>query len=149
MYNRLMIEIRKNTLDTNSFIEIYSSVGWDCPNADQISRAINNTLVSFVAYDGDKPIGMIRLLGDKSMCYLIKNLAVSPNYQGKGKENKSIGKMLLEVCFEYIKENLNEGEEADVELISTLEGKNFYIRNGFQERPCSFFGPGMYMCIKK
>ena len=141
--------IKKDILDTSTFISIYESVGWDCPNKSQVNKALENTLVSFVAYDGEKPIGMIRLLGDKSMCYLIKNLAVLPEYQGKGKDGKSVGKMLLEACFEYIKENLNEGEEADVELISTLEGKNFYLRNGFAERPCSFFGPGMYMCIKK
>ena len=143
------MEIKANSLDTNTFIQIYNAVGWDCPSKEQVSRALNNTLVSFVAYDDQEPVGMIRLLGDKSMCYLIKNLAVLPDYQGRGKSDKSIGKMLLEACFDYIKDNLKQGEEADVELISTLEGKNFYLRNGFSERPCSFFGPGMYMCIKK
>ncbi len=43
---------------------MYPSVGWEPPGAEQVKRALENTLACFAAYDGDRIVGMVRLIGD-------------------------------------------------------------------------------------
>lgn len=53
-----------NELSTELFLELYASVGWEPPCREQVETALKHTLASFVAYDREKPVGMVRLIGD-------------------------------------------------------------------------------------
>lgn len=41
------------------------------------------------------------------------------------------------------------GWEVSLELISTQEAVAFYKRQGFEERPCDWDGPGMFQMVRK
>ena len=58
------IKIKINTLTTDMFLELYTSVGWEPPCREQVECASKNTAASFVAYEEEKAIGMVRLIGD-------------------------------------------------------------------------------------
>ena len=47
------MKIQTNTLTTDLFLELYTSVGWEPPCREQVERALQNTVASFVAYEGE------------------------------------------------------------------------------------------------
>ena len=91
------MKVETNTLTTDLFLELYASVGWEPPCREQVECALQNTMASFVAYEGEKAIGMVRLLGDGGMSFYIKDFAVLQKYQGMG-----VGKQLLTELQQYI-----------------------------------------------
>lgn len=137
------MKVTLNTLTPELFLELYTSVGWEPPGKDQVETALKNTLASFTAFDEDKPVGMVRLIGDGGMSFYIKDFAVIPSYQSKG-----IGSLLIESIEKYIKDNIPEGWAVSLELISTKEAVDFYKKKGFEERPCEWDGPGMFKMIR-
>ena len=84
------MEIRINALTPETFLTLYSSVGWEPPDAAQVETAPRHTPASFLACDGEKPVGMVRLIGDGGMSFYIKDFAVLPEVQSKG-----VGRQLL------------------------------------------------------
>lgn len=137
------MKVTLNTLTPELFLELYTSVGWEPPEKYQVETALKNTLASFTAFDEDKPVGMVRLIGDGGMSFYIKDFAVIPSYQSKG-----IGSLLIESIEKYIKDNIPEGWAVSLELISTKEAVAFYKKKGFEERPCEWDGPGMFKMIR-
>lgn len=137
------MKIQINTLTTDLFLELYASVGWEPPCRQQVEVALQNTMVSFAAYEGTKAIGMVRLIGDGGMSFYIKDFAVLPQYQGMG-----AGNLLLVELQKYILEHIGKGWAVSLELISTKEAVEFYKKQGFEERPCEWDGPGMFKMIR-
>ena len=125
------MQIKENILTAPLFKELFTSVGWTAPGMDQIETALAGTFASFVAYDGDKPIGMARLIGDGGMSYYVKDFAILPAYQGKG-----VGRFLMEHLQQYIYDRLEPGWAVSLELISSKGNESFYKKFGFEERPC-------------
>ena len=116
------------------------SVDLEPPCREQVECALKNTAASFVAYEEEKAIGMVRLIGDGGMSFYIKDFAVWPGHQGKG-----VGQMLLMELQQYLLEHKPADWAVSLELISTKEAVEFYKKHGFEERPCEWDvaqGPG-------
>lgn len=137
------MEIRINTLTPELFIDIYKSVGWVPPCIEQVKTALENTAATFTCYDGDRPVGMVRVIGDGGMSFYIKDFAVIPSHQGKG-----AGKYLMTALEHYVKECKSPNWAVSLELISSKEAVCFYKKYGFEERPCNSDGPGMFKMIR-
>lgn len=137
------MRISVNALTPQLFLELYTSVGWEPPPLNQVEVALRHTIINFTAYDGDTPVGMVRLLGDGGMSFYIKDFVVIPSYQSKG-----VGTLLLGSIEKYIKDNIADGWAVSLELISTKDAVDFYKRAGFEERPCDWDGPGMFKMIR-
>ena len=137
------MEIRVNTLTPELFLALYRSVGWEPPCIEQVKTALQNTLATFTCYDGDRPVGMARVIGDGGMSFYIKNFAVVPSSQGKG-----VGKCLLTALEQYVKECKPLEWAVSLELISSKDAVDFYERFGFEKRPCDGVGPGMFKMIR-
>ena len=137
------MEIRVNTLTPELFLALYRSVGWEPPCIEQVQTALQNTLATFTCYDGDRPVGMARVIGDGGMSFYIKDFAVVPSSQGKG-----VGKCLLTALEQYVKECKPMEWAVSLELISSKDAVDFYERFGFEKRPCDGVGPGMFKMIR-
>ena len=135
--------LKTNELSAEVFLQLYTSVGWEPPGIGQVQKALENTIATFTAYDNDKAIGMVRLIGDSGMSFYIKDFAVVPAYQSKG-----VGTLLLNALEDYIKEHIVPDWAVSLELISSKEAVGFYQKHGFEERPCDWDGPGMFKMIR-
>ena len=70
--------VKTNELSAEVFLQLYTSVGWEPPGIGQVQKALENTIVTFTAYDNDKAIGMVRLIVDSGLSFYIKDFAVVP-----------------------------------------------------------------------
>lgn len=134
--------VRINALRPDLFLNLYRSVGWDAPGLDQIEKALEGSVATFCACEGDTPVGMARLIGDGGMSYYIKDFAVRPEYQGRG-----IGQMLMHAMESWIKEQLQPGWVVSLELISAKDREPFYEKFGFEQRPSDWDGAGMMKMV--
>ena len=137
------MEIRINTLTPELFLDLYQSVGWEPPGIEQVKTALNHTLATFTCYEGESPVGMVRLIGDGGMSFYVKDFAVVPACQGKG-----VGKRLMQAAECYVRECKPLDWAVSLELISSKEAVAFYRKFGFEERPCDWDGPGMFKMIR-
>lgn len=137
------MEVRINTLTAELFLELYTSVGWEPPAIQQVREALKHTTATFTAYENDKAVGMVRLIGDGGMSFYIKDFAVVPSFQYQG-----VGAILIERVEKYIRERIDSNWAVSLELISTKDAVGFYKKQGFEERPCAWDGPGMFKMIR-
>lgn len=137
------MDIKTNALTPELFLELYSSVGWEAPGLEQVEKALENTIAAFTAYENGKAIGMVRLIGDGGMSFYIKDFSVVPSFQGMG-----VGTLLLGEVENFIRKTIKPGWAVSLELISSKEAVPFYKKNGFEERPCEWDGPGMFKMIR-
>lgn len=134
--------IQINTLSPDLFLQLYRSVGWDAPGMDQIEKALEGSLTTFCACDGDMPVGMARLIGDGGMSFYIKDFAVLPDYQGQG-----VGRALMNAMESWIEKQLKPGWAVSLELISSKGREPFYENFGFEQRPNDWDGAGMMKMV--
>ena len=137
------MRVEMNTLTASLFLDLYASVDWELPCKEQVEAALQNTLITFTAYEDNQAVGMVRLLGDGGMSFYVKDFAVIPSRQRQG-----IGSALMSAIREYIIIRIQPGWAVSLELISTKEAVSFYKRQGFEERPCDWDGPGMFKMIQ-
>lgn len=136
--------IKDNQIDIDIYLALRSSVGWKPLTRAQASKAIENSLVTMVAYEDDRPIGMGRIVGDGAVICYIQDLIVVPEYQGKG-----IGQAIIDSLIEYVKEIQIPGTQIMLDLMCQIGRESFYKKNGFIARPTDKLGPGMIRYINK
>ena len=143
MLDRLGLRVEQDTLSADLFLELYTAVGWEAPCQEQVAAALERTLATFTAYDGDHPVGMVRLLGDGGMSFYMKDFVVLPDRQMAG-----VGRFLMGAVEDYIRRTVNPDWAVSLELISTRDAFGFYRKMGFEERSCECDGPGMFKMIR-
>ena len=67
-------------------LNLYESVGWAnyVNNPDMLKNAYANSLKILGAYEGEKLLGVIRVVGDGCSVVVIQDVLVLPEYQRKG-----------------------------------------------------------------
>ena len=93
--------VKQNALTPEMFLELYMSVGWEPPCMEQAKTALAHTAASFIAYEGELPVGMVRLIGDGGMSFYLKDFAVIPGYQSKG-----VGTLLMDAVEVFIRDTM-------------------------------------------
>ena len=134
--------VQINELSPDLYLCLYRSVGWDAPGLDQIEKALEGSLATFCACDGDMPVGMARLMGDGGMSFYIKDFAVLPDYQEQG-----VGRALMNAMESWIEKQLKPGWAVSLELISSKGRESFYAKFGFEQRPNDWDGAGMMKMV--
>lgn len=137
------MEYRENGLTYEEYIALRDSVGWYNLAEEQVSKSIKNSIYDIVVEDNGQAIAMGRLIGD-GIYFLIADIVVKPEYQGKGVESKVIDKLLS-----YVDTNTPIGGRSSVQLIAEKGKEEFYIKKGFKLIPHEFCGSGMRKIIKK
>ena len=133
----------KDDLQPKEYNELRNSVGWDSKNEDVIIEALRNSVIIKKIIVDNKPVGMARAIGD-GLYYLIVDVVVSREYQGKG-----IGKILIEEIVKEVYNKTKEGQKASINLVSMQGKEEFYEKCGFRKIPFDFTGYGMIRRIKK
>ena len=137
-----MVEIKLNTLNLQDYKSLRKSVGWKELSDKQMTKALRNSIVTFCAYEDEKPIGMGRIVGDGAVICYIQELIVCPEYQGKG-----VGDALMRRLIGYVESLRIENTELMLCLMCAKGREPFYERYGFIGRPTDSLGPGMIMYL--
>ena len=134
--------LKDNVLDASTYLNLRKAVDWKMLTEEQARRAIEGSMLTVVAYDGDRPIGMGRIVGDGAVICYIQDLIVIPEYQGKG-----VGQLLMESLIDFVKELKLPDTQIMLDLMCAVGREDFYKRYGFTARPTEKLGPGMIMYI--
>ena len=133
-----MITLVRNKLDVDTYLSLRASVKWKKLSRRQAQKALENSLFVVCAYDGKRPAGMGRIVGDGAVICYIQDLLVHPDYQGMG-----IGNRLLQELRNYVLSIREEGTEMMLDLMCAKDREMFYTKHGFIARPTKNLGPGM------
>ena len=121
-----MVNITKETsVSVDDVLPLYQAVGWtNYTNQPQmLAQALTHSLAIYLARDGEKIVGLVRLVGDGFSSVFVQDLIVLPSYQRQG-----IGSNLM-------KEALADYKGAyQVQLATEETGKTlgFYRSLGFE-----------------
>ena len=137
-----MIKITKETsVSLDDVLHLYQAVGWtNYTNQPQmLAQALTHSLAIYLARDGEKIVGLVRLIGDGFSSGFVQDLIVLPSYQRQG-----IGSTLM-------KQALADYKDAYQVQLATEESEKtlgFYRSLGF-ETLSSFQCTGMILVDRK
>lgn len=122
--------------------ELFIAVGWsdggelpDEMKTGFMQPWLNSTLV-ISAWDGDRLVGVVRVLSDTIFRFVIYDLLVNPEYQGKG-----IGSELVNKCKSHYpgSEWLVGCDRKDVAFYKKLGFQDVFESDTFLVIPCKLF----------
>lgn len=115
-----------------------SSVGWNIIDDDAaLKKGIEGSLYCVLAKDGDRTVGIGRIVGDGGIMFTMVDIIAIPSYQGHG-----IGKTIVSNLLNWIKQNCARGTRI---MLCAAEGReSFYEQFGFVKRPTNGYGAGMH-----
>ena len=137
-----MIKITKETsVSIDDVLHLYQAVGWtNYTNQPQmLEQALSHSLAIYLARDGEKIVGLVRLVGDGFSSVFVQDLIVLPSYQRQG-----IGSTLMRQALSDYKDTY-QVQLATEQTEKTLE---FYRSLGF-ETLSSFQCTGMIWVNRK
>ncbi|MCR4604524.1 MAG: GNAT family N-acetyltransferase [Eubacterium sp.] len=131
-------------IDIDEYNELRQSVDFITIRPNRAKTALENALYTIVARDGDKPVGMTRVVGDGGYVYFICDVIVRPEYQSHG-----LGRKLIETTLAWLEDQVDNDETIMVNLMSAMGKEAFYEKLGFNTRPFGNHGSGMSRWISK
>lgn len=131
-------------LRVKDYNTLRASVGWGMIPEKQAQNGLSRSDYIIAAKDGDKTVGMSRVLTDGGCVALILDVVVLPEYQGLG-----IGRALMQSVMEYIHQRIEQDEVSHICLMAAKGKEGFYKKFGFDERPNDKSGAGMTQWIKR
>ena len=121
-----MITIKKQEIvKIEDILHLYDAVGWTnyTHQPQMLEQALSHSLATYLARDGEKIVGLVRLVGDGFSSVFVQDLIVLPSYQRQG-----IGSALM-------KEALGDFKDAyQIQLATEQTEKTlgFYRSLGFE-----------------
>ncbi|TWT08014.1 GNAT family N-acetyltransferase [Planococcus sp. CPCC 101016] len=117
--------IEDRHIDKKDLKMLYTDVGWYAYTQDihQLEQALLNSLYVLSAWDEDRLVGLIRLVGDGLTIIYIQDILILNSYQNKG------------IATELMMQVFQEFNEVRQKVLLTEEApavRRFYERNGFQ-----------------
>ena len=82
-----MIKITKETsVSIDDVLPLYQAVGWTnyTNQLQMLAQALTHSLAIYLARDGEKIVGLVRLIGDGFSSVFVQDLIVLPTYQRQG-----------------------------------------------------------------
>ena len=118
----MKIQYRETKEFSSEEIErLFLSVNWSSGYyPKRLQEALRHYGYIIAAYDGDKLIGMVCAMDDKTMTAYIHYVLVDPDYQGRG-----IGRSMMEQAKQHYREYLR------IVLVAYDREKAFYEHLGF------------------
>ena len=137
-----MIKITKErSVSIDDVLPLYQAVGWtNYTNQPQmLSQSLTHSLAVYLARDGEKIVGLVRLIGDGFSSVFVQDLIVLPSYQRQG-----IGSALMKQALADYK----DAYQVQLATEETEKTLGFYRSLGF-ETLSSFQCTGMILVGRK
>lgn len=119
------MEINHTVPIVTDYISLRLRTGMGAKDPSKAEIALSNSLFCVSVMEMDALIGFGRIVGDGGITYIVSDIMVDPEYQGKG-----IGKMVMKEIDRYLEENTDE--HAYVCLIANKPADKLYARFGFK-----------------
>lgn len=129
------IEFRSAPPSAAQFYALFATTDWNREyqaTAHELAQAVANSQHVVAAYDGNRLVGVGRVVSDGVLHAMIYDLIVDPAYQGQGIGRQILGR-LVEWCI--------KAKIRDIQLFCARGQRRFYEKNGFAIRPVD--SPGM------
>lgn len=136
------IELVERVPTAEEYNRLRKLVGWGTYHDDVIKSSLPRSLYGVCACQGDKLIGMARIIGDGGLVFYIQDVIVSPGQQRRG-----VGTLLMDRVMAYIRANASHN--TYIGLMSAKGKEPFYEKYGFINRPTEMLGSGMTIFWKK
>ena len=134
--------IEYNNLSVEEYISILNTVGWKIPSRRLLEKSLKNGINVKCVID-NRTIGMARFVSDGGYAGLLMDVVIIPEFQGNG-----YGKLLINSLLNYLRSQLEDGEEMMFQLLSAPGKHSFYNLFGFKVKK-EVAEDGMYMWMKK
>lgn len=119
------MEIRYTTPSANEYISLRLRTGMGTKHMLKTETALKNSLFIVTLWDEDKLIGFGRIVGDQGITYVVSDIMVDPDYQGKG-----YAKIIMQEIDNYLDQNTDE--HAYVCLIANKPADKLYSQFSFE-----------------
>jgi ribosomal protein S18 acetylase RimI-like enzyme len=129
-----MYEITQTIPDIESYLRLREIAGLSPRSREAAELGLPNSLFAVSIYNGDKLIGMGRIVGDGGCNFEVVDIAVNPQHQGQG-----LGRQIMENIMAYLNTNAPAG--SYISLIADVP--ELYEKFGFKK--CSPKSEGMYL----
>ena len=111
-----------NEYNESEILNLYQSVGWInyVNNPAMLKNAYANSLKILAAYENDKLLGVVRVVGDGYSIIFIQDIVVLPEYQRQG-IGTALLKRILEMYQEvYQKSLFTDNKEKTIQFYKSL-----------------------------
>ena len=132
----LEITIQEGPITVTTYQQMRVDCGLSAKTTEAATIGLQNSMYAIQLKDGDRTIGMGRIIGDGGCFCQIVDICVLPEYQGKG-----LGKIIMQKLIDFINEHLPPS--CYVSLIADGDAAFLYEKFGFQ--PTMPASKGMYL----
>ena len=112
--------------DADDYCRLRSEAGMSPKTLEAARKGLPNTLYGVSLQRDGKVVGMGRIIGDGGCFYTVVDIAVAPEYQGKG-----LGKRIMTALDAWLRKNAEPS--AYVTLVADGEARHLYAKYGFVE----------------
>lgn len=120
------------------YLRLRPAAGLSGKSEEAAARGLPNTIFAVVAYSGGRAIGMGRIVGDGGTAFQLTDIAVEPQFRGRG-----IGKAIVSRLVDHLKQTAPKS--AYVNLIADGDAWHLYAKFGF--KPTAPASIGMSLVI--
>ncbi len=133
------LEVREQPPGVEEYLALRVSCGLSPRSEEGAAIGLANSYFAVTVYAEGELIGMGRIIGDGGCHMQIVDVAVRPDYQGKG-----IGKMIFARLVDHL--NQSAPDKTYVSLIADVPADQLYRQFGFAYTQPE--GQGMYLRIR-
>lgn len=117
----------EKTFTQNQVQELFKSVGWISAEYPQrLYKALMNSQTVLTAWDGERLVGLARVLDDSELVAFVHYVLVHPEYQGR----KIAGNMVEYIRDKYKNYLYIEGMPEDSKNVAFYERHGFHVMEG-------------------
>ncbi|MNO21456.1 Acetyltransferase (GNAT) family protein [compost metagenome] len=119
------IMIARESPVVSDYIRLRELAGLSARSEEGAAIGLQNSLFAVSLYAGDELIGMGRVIGDGGCFMQIVDIAVRPDFQGRG-----LGKMIMKELIDYL--DREAPPKTYVSLMADVPADQLYLKFGFQ-----------------